>query len=118
VRWIGSELWVVAFSRYALSTFKEKGPKMAGVLPQRELGRWKSCVFGPEPGLLLDEQIHPVKVSVLPVGLCIELLDTQECLPVPWEEVYKAAVRRHEQNVRRERPRNSPGVRKAKVGGG
>jgi hypothetical protein len=83
---------------------------MAGVLPQKGLERWKSCVFGPEPGLLLDEQIHPVKVSVLPVGLCIELLDTQECLPVPWEEVYKAAVRRHEQNVRLERSRKSPGA--------
>ncbi|AXC15961.1 hypothetical protein ACPOL_6751 (plasmid) [Acidisarcina polymorpha] len=59
-------------------------------------------MFGPEPGLSLGEQVHPVKVSVLPVGLCIELLDTHECLPIPWEEVYKAAVRRHWQNARRE----------------
>ena len=101
----------------ALSTFKEKGPEMAGVLPQKSLGRWKSCVFGPEPGLLLDEQIHQVKVSVLPVGLCIELLDTQECLPVPWEDVYKAAVRRHEQNVRLERSRTSPRNRMQEPGG-
>jgi len=107
---IGLELWVSLSRLGASSTFMEKGPEMAGVLPQKGLERWKSCVFGPEPGLLLDEQIHPVKVSVLPVGLCIELLDTQECLPVPWEEVYKAAVRRHEQNLRWERSRNSPGT--------
>jgi hypothetical protein len=91
---------------------------MAAVLPKKKLGRSRSCVFAPEPGLLLDEQMHQVKVSVLPVGLCIELLDTQECLPVPWEEVYKAAVRRREQNVRRERSmRSGSRARKREPGG-
>jgi len=88
---------------------------MATVLPKKRLGRSGSSVFTPEPRLMLDEQMHQVKVSVLPVGLCIELLDTQECLPVPWEEVYKAAVRRHERNIRRERSRNSDSGAKRQV---
>lgn len=89
-----------------VSSFKGEVPEMATVLPKKRLGRSGSSVFSPEPKLMLDEQMHQVKVSILPVGLCIELLDTHECLPVPWEEVYKAAVRRHERNIRWERSRN------------